>query len=47
MPKNNSNKGTSGDIGGVKNESERSLPPTKQKPPVPKNVKAPKDSTKS
>jgi len=29
------------------NESFKNLPPTKQKPPVPKNVKPPKDATKS
>lgn len=43
MPNNDSNK----NAGRAKNESSRSLPPTKQKPPVPKNVKPPKDSAKS
>ncbi len=30
-----------------KNESTRSFPPTKQKPPMPKNVKPPQDSKKN
>lgn len=41
MSKSNSN----GDTSKAKYESERSLPPTKRKPPVPKNVKPPKDSS--
>ena len=38
----NSNKGLQ-----VSNESLKNLPPTKQKPPVPKNVVPPKDAGKS
>jgi hypothetical protein len=43
MPNNNLNN----NIGKVKNESSKGLPPTKQKPPVPKNIKPPKESAKS
>ncbi|MEJ2498875.1 MAG: hypothetical protein P8Y49_05735 [Sulfurovaceae bacterium] len=43
MPNNKLNK----NLGNSKNESSKGLPPTKQKPPVPKNVKPPKDSAKS